>query len=149
MRTFDGTPLSAEDRRLLQEYAKTATNPFGGPVEFRFLEAGPNRLSRPVLIGENLNAAAKVPHVPNFEAALGDSFEEVCIYARQLGIGTVILAATLSRKTFEPGMEVKDGEVMPVVSPFGYAAAKPSMRERLTRPNIRADFRKDFSDMFF
>lgn len=149
VRTFDERPLSPEDRRRLEEYAAALHNPFGIPVEFRFLDAKENNLSSPVIVGADLYVAAKVKRVPNFELALGYSFEELCVYAASLGIGTVILAATLSRKTFEAAMDLQDGEVMPVVSPLGYAAEKRSMRETIMRRGISADKREAFSDLFF
>lgn len=149
VRTYDGTPLRSEDREKLEKYAASVTNPFGIPVEFRFLKADEHKLSSPVIVGTDLYVAAKVRKEPNFEAALGYSFEELCLYAASLGIGTVILAATISRKTFEQAMEVQDGEVMPVASPLGYAAPKRSIRENLMRKGLGADGRKDFGDLFF
>lgn len=149
VRTFDGTPLRAEDLRKLEEYAAAIRNPFDVPVEFRFLDAKENNVSSPVVVGEQLYVAAKVKRTANFEVALGYSFEELCLYAASLGIGTVVLAATLSRKSFEQAMQVVDGEVMPVVSPLGYAAPKRSIREGLMRKGIGSDSRKDFGSLFF
>lgn len=149
VRTFDSRPLSPEDRQRLEKYAAEVRNPFNIPVEFRFLDAKENSLSSPVVVGSDLYVAAKVKRLPNFEVALGYSFEELCVYAASLGIGTVILAATLSRKTFEAAMDVQDGEVMPVVSPLGYAAEKRSMRESIMRKGLGADKRQAFGDLFF
>ena len=65
------------------------------------------------------------------------------------GIGTVMLAASLSRAAFEKAMEVKDGEVMPVASPVGYPAEKSSIREGLMRKGLKADDRRPFDQLFF
>jgi hypothetical protein len=46
-------------------------------------------------------------------------------------------------------MELKPGEVMPCVSPIGYPAQKMSLRETMMRKGIKADTRKDFSELFF
>ena len=39
VRSFDGRPLSAEDKEKLTQYAAGITNPFDIPVEFVFLDA--------------------------------------------------------------------------------------------------------------
>lgn len=149
VRTFDESPLSAEDKNKLSGYAKQADNPFGIAVEFRFLDAKEHKLSSPVIVGTDLYIAAKVNTCPQFEVAYGYSFEKFCLFAESLGIGTVMLGGTLSRKTFEKAMELKDNEVMPIASPVGYPANKMSVREKLMRSAIKADERQPFEKLFF
>lgn len=149
VRTFSGETLRSEDRQKLDEFLKTLDNPFGIPVEFRFLDAKEHGLSSPVIVGTDSYVAAKVSRVPQSEIAYGYSFEAFCLFAESLGIGTVMLAATISRSTFEKAMEVKDTEVMPVASPIGYPADKKSVREKLMRKGIKADERLPFDTLFF
>ena len=149
VRTFDGKPLSAEDRSALEAYTASPTNPFSVPITFRLLDVKEYGLSSPVIVGADTYLAAKVEKVPNYEIAYGFSFEKVCLYALSRGIGTVMLAASLSRAAFEKAMGVKDGEVMPVASPVGYPAEKRSIRESLMRKGLKADDRKPFDQLFF
>ena len=149
VRTYSGEPLRSEDRQKLNEFLKTLENPFGVPVEFRFLDAKEYALSSPVIVGTEEYVAAKINRVPQSEIAYGYSFEAFCLFAESLGIGTVMLAATLSRNAFEKALEVKDTEVMPVASPIGYPADKQSVREKLMRRGIKADERKPFDTLFF
>ena len=149
VRTFDGKPLSAEDRSALEAYTASPTNPFSVPITFRLLDVKEYGLSSPVIVGADTYLAAKVEKVPNYEIAYGFSFEKVCLYALSRGIGTVMLAASLSRAAFEKAMEVKDSEVMPVASPVGYPAEKKSIRENLMRKGLKADDRKPFDQLFF
>lgn len=149
IRTFDSKPLSADDRSTLENYITSLTNPFSVPITFRLLDAKEYGLSSPVIVGADTYLAAKVEKVPNYEIAYGYSFENVCLYALSRGIGTVMLAASLSRAAFEKAMEVKDGEVMPVASPVGYPAEKKSIRESLMRKGLKADDRKPFDQLFF
>lgn len=149
VRTFDERPLSDEDRNKLTEYVKELNNPFGISVEFRFLNAKEHKLSSPVIVGTDCYIAAKVNTCPQFEVAYGYTFEKFCLYAESLGLGTVMLAGTLSRKTFEKAMELNDNEVMPVASPVGYPADKKSIREKLMRSAIKADERQPFDKLFF
>jgi len=149
VRTFDGKPLSAEDHSALAAYMDSLTNPFSVPITFQLLDVKEHGLSSPVIVGADTYLAAKVERVPNCEIAYGYSFEKVCLYALSRGIGTVMLAASLSRAAFEKAMEVKDSEVMPVASPVGYPAKKKSIRESLMRKGLKADDRKSFDQLFF
>lgn len=149
VRTFNGEALRSEDRQKLEDFLKTLDNPFNIPIEFRFLDAKKYALSSPVVVGANLYIAAKVTRVPQSEIAYGYSFESFCLYAETLGVGTVILAATISREAFEKGMQVKDSEVMPAASPLGYPANRSSVREALMRKGMASDKRLPFSELFF
>ena len=149
VRTFDGKPLGMDDRSALEAYMASLTNPFSVLVTFRLLGVKEYGLSSPVIVGADTYLAAKVERVPNFEIAFGYSFEKACLYALSRGIGSVMLAASLSRAAFEKAMEVKDGEVMPVASPVGYSAEKKSIRESLMRKGLKADDRKPFDQLFF
>lgn len=149
VRTFSGEPLRAEDRQKLEAFLQTVENPFGVPIEFRTLDAKENGLSSPVILGANSYVAAKVSRVPQFEIAYGYNFETFCLFAKSLGVGTVMLAATINRSAFEKAMEVQENEVMPVASPVGYPAEKQSVREKLMRKGIKADERLPFETLFF
>ena len=144
-RTFDGTPLNDEERDSIELYSQTLSNPFDVPIEFKLLDAKEHNLSSPVIIGANLYLAAKVTKVKNFEIGFGYSFEQACLFAESMGIGT----GTLSRSTFEKAMQVKDNEVMPAVTPIGHPAPKRSIRETLMRKGIKADDRIPFEQLFF
>lgn len=149
VRTFDGSALRAEDSAALEAYIAQLRNPFGVPVTFRLMDAKTHNLSSPVIIGEQAYLAAKVARVAHYEIAFGYSFEKACIYAWSRGVGTVMLAASLSRSTFEQAMAVQSDEVLPVASPVGYPAEKKSVRERLMRKGLKADDRKAFDALFF
>ena len=149
VRTFDGNELKEEDKKAIEEYFSEPTNPFGVDVAFKILDAKENDLSSAVIVGEKQYLAAKVKRVENFEIACGYSFENVSLFAASLGVGTVMLAASLSRATLEKAMEVKEDEVMPVGSPIGYPGSKMSIRETLMRKALKADERKPFETLFF
>ena len=149
VRSFTGEALRREDRAALKGFIRSQTNPFNVPVEFRLLEATEYRLSSPVIVGEKLYLAAKVKRCKHYEIGFGYSFEQVCLYAEFLGVGTVMLAASLSRAAFERAMDVQSDEVLPVASPVGYPAQKKSIREALMRKGIRADERLPFEQLFF
>ena len=149
VRTYSGEPLREDDRHKLEEFLKTLRDPFGVPVEFRFLDAESCGLSCPVVVGTDLYLGAKTPRVQNSEIAFGYALEQVVLYAQSLGIGTVWIAGTMNRSAFESAMEVTDGEVMYAVTPVGYPAKKMSVRESLMRRGVKADERLPFETLFF
>ena len=149
VRTFDGRPLSGDDLGKIEQYIRDVPNPFGVPVTFALLDAKRHGLSSPVLAGESTYVAAKVEKVPLAEAAYGYSFERFVMYAWSLGIGTVWIGGTMNRDAFEAAMDLKPNEMMPCVTPIGYAAERRSFREGLMRKGVKADTRKPYDQLFF
>ena len=149
VRTFNGEALRPEDLQKLRDFIPTIETPFDVPVDIRILNAKEHKLSSPVILGAELYTAAKVRRVLRGEEALGYAMEQLVIYAASLGIGTVWLAATLSRQAFEAAMELTSEEVMPAATPLGYPAEKMSSRETLMRKGIKADQRLPFESIFF
>ena len=149
VRTYDGQMLSEEHRRAVGEYIKDIPNPFGIPVEFKLLEAKEYGLSSPVLAGEELYVVGKVEKKAYADVAFGYSFEKLVLYAWTLGIGTVWIGGTMKRENFEEAAELKDGEMMPCISPLGYPAKKKSLKETMMRKGIGADSRIPEEKLFF
>ena len=149
VRTFDGNPLRPEDAEKLMAFARSAGNPYDIPIEWRLLNAKTEKLSSPVITGTETFIAGKMTRVPHAEEAFGIEFEKIVLYAEYLGFGTTWIAGTMDRKAFERAMELKEGEVMPCISPLGYPAARMSLREVLMRKGVKADRRMNFEELFF
>ena len=149
VRTFDGIPVSEEDRDRLERCMRQITNPFGIPVRFVLLDAGKYSLSSPVISGEKLYVAGKVDKVPYADVAFGYSFEKLVLYAWSLGIGTTWIGGTMKREVFEKAAGLTEGEMMPCISPLGYPANRLSIREALMRRGVGADNRMPAEKIFF
>ena len=149
VRTFEEAPLSIEHRKDIGDYIKNIPNPFNIPVEFMLLDANEYGLSSPVLSGEKLYVAGKVEKRPYADVAFGYSFEKLVLHAWDLGIGTVWIGGTMKRKAFEDAVGLKEGEMMPCVSPLGYPAKKRSIKEAMMRKGIGADSRISAEKLFF
>lgn len=149
VRTFDGTALREEDVKNIMNYAAGVTNPYHIPIEWRLLDAREQGLSSPVILGTDSFIAGKVQNVPHAAEAFGYAFEKILLHADGLNIGTTWIAGTMDRPAFERAMELKEGELMPSVSPLGYPADKMSLREGMMRKSIKADSRLDAEKLFF
>lgn len=149
IRSFNGEELSKEDLKKLEGFINNAKNPFNVNLHFKILNAKEHNLSSPVVNGTNTYIACKVKKEKYYELAYGYGFEEMCLFATSINIGTVMLAASLSRKEFEKAMDVNSDEVMAVASPIGYKAEKMSMLETLMKKGLRSNSRKDFDKIFY
>ncbi len=149
VRTFDGQELNEKDKEALCSFIKSIDNPYGIPVEFRMMSAKEHGLTCPVVSGADLYIGGKLKDMPEASVAFGYSFEAFVLFAQSLGIGTVWIGGTMNRSGFEQAMEIEADEIMPCVSPIGYAAKKMSVREIMMRKAIKADQRLPFEKMFF
>ncbi len=149
VRTFDGRPLTAEDKERLERYMETVPNPFGIPVRFVLLDAKEHGLSSPVISGETAYVAGMVRKGPRADVAFGYSFEKLVLYAWSLGIGTTWIGGTMKRDLFEREAGVLEDEMMPCMSPLGYPAKKRSVRETMMRKGVGADSRFGAEKLFF
>ena len=149
VRTFDGRAVTDADREKLTDYLQTITNPFAIPVTFVLLDAKEHGLSSPVIQGEQLYIAGKVPKGEHCAEAFGYAFEKMVLFAWSLGIGTTWIGGTMKRAAFEQAAGLKDSEIMPCISPLGYPAAKRSLKEIAMRTGVRADKRLDDRTLFF
>ena len=149
VRTFDGRPLSADDRKRLEQYCETVSNPFGIPIRFVLLDAAEHGLSSLVLSGDTMYVTGMIKKTDNAEAAFGFSFEKLVLYAWSLGIGTTWIGGTMKRELFERAAGLSEDEMMPCVSPLGYPAKKRSVRETVMRKGVGADTRMPAEKLFF
>jgi nitroreductase len=149
VRTFDETPLREDDAKKIMDFASMLQNPYDIKIEWKLLSAEKNGLSSPVISGTDAFIAGKMLRVEHAEEAFGYSFEKVVLFAESLGVGTTWIAGTMNRAAFEKAVGLDEGEVMPCVSPLGYAAKKMSLKEIMMRKGIGADKRMDFGELFF
>ena len=149
VRTYDGTRLTAEETGKLTAYLDTAGSLFDIPVRYVLLDAEEHGLSSPVLSGEKMYIAGIVEKKKDAEVSFGYAFEKMVLYAWSLGIGTVWIGGTMKRELFEKAAGVKDGEMMPCVSPLGHPAKKQSFRETMMRRGVKADSRFPAEKLFF
>ena len=149
VRTFDGRRLDEGDVAKLRAYCPTIENPYGIPVEFLFLDADDLGLSSPVIKGEHLYIAGKVPLGEHAEEAFGFSFEKLVLFAWSLGVGTTWIGGTFRREMFEQAAGATEDVAMMIVTPVGYPADYRSEVDAKLRAGIHGDERLAASELFF
>ncbi len=79
---------------------------------------------------------------------LGFLFEDLILKATALGFGTVWMAGTFSRKHFKAAIDLKDNQLIPIVSPIGLASVRPSFVDKYVVKS-KNHVRKDFNQLFY
>lgn len=93
--------------------------------------------------------AITVKDEPFAMEAVGYQFENLILYATSMGLGTVWLAATFSRKDFENAMSISKDDLFPCITPIGYPSGKTSIREKITRASLGSKSRKAWNKLFY
>jgi nitroreductase len=155
IRNYTGAALTPEHRRQLEaclDEIQTSTGPFGTKIRIQLLDA--NQSGQAVKLG-TYGMVKGAPHFlvvicENSAAArrdLGFLFEKVVLTCTALGLGTVWLGGTFQKSRFATAASLKANEILPIVSPVGYAGGKPSLLGKLAGAGNKR--RKDFTELFF
>lgn len=80
---------------------------------------------------------------------LGYCMERIILEATALGLGTCWLAGTFKRGSFAKQMNIKEGELLPAITPVGYPAEQKTTINDLIRFVVRAHRRKPWEELFF
>ena len=153
-RSFEAKSLNEDDKNRLMEINKVLTNPFDVNVRVQYIskDSGADGVqlgTYGTIKGAKDYLAITVKDEPFAMEAAGYQFENLILYATQMGIGTVWLAATFSRKDFEKAMDIAPDDLFPCISPVGYPSEKKSLIEKFTRVGLGSKNRKAWDKIFF
>jgi nitroreductase len=154
VRSYESKKLSEIDKENLLKEINQLTNPFGQNVRIHLIEKdiisnGEKLGTYGVIKGAKTYLGVSVDKSEYGLIAAGYQFENLILYATNMGLATVWLAATFSRKQFTTAMDIKDDEFFPAISPIGYAAGKKSITESIMRKTMKSDKRKPWEEIFF
>jgi len=153
-RTYTDQPITAETIEKINDYINTLSNPFSIKVNFKLLEANKSAGSEKlgtygVIKGSNNYIGATVENSELALEALGYEFEKLILYLTSLGLGTCWLGGTFNRSSFKNAFEVKENEIFPAISPFGYPSSKKRIADSLVRMVAKSDHRKSWNELFY
>ena len=151
-RTYLKRSVEPDKKEALAAFLDAAgDNPFGAQVRFAILESdsAPRKLGTYGFIkGAQTFMAACVKTGGRDIEGFGFAFERAILFATQLGLCTCWLGGTLSRGAFAKAMGLSS-EILPAVSPVGYAAQHRSLTERFVARSAGARKRLPFETLFF
>lgn len=153
-RTYQDKMLSDSDMKKLLEYMDSVSNPFDVQVKINIInkklnEDGEKLGTYGIIKGARTFLGLSVPNTELATVAAGYQFENLILYATNMGLGTVWLAATFSRDDFSKAMEIDKNDLFIAISPVGYPAEKRSITENLMRASLSSSSRKPWDKLFF
>ena len=157
MRAYSNQIIEKEkEQKILDLLNSENKGPFGSEVRFAMIdltEAERNETKSlgtyGFISGAKRYVVGAVKGSPCAMEDLGYCFEKVILAATGLGLGTCWLGGTFNRANFARRINVSDDEVVPAISPIGYARDKRTVRERFLRRLAKSDQRKPWEELFF
>lgn len=152
VRSYNQGILSEEILENIEEYISDLDNPFNVNVRIRLIKKekyeGVVRLGTyGVINGANYYLVAACENKEFGLEAIGYTFEKAILYCTSLGLATVWLGGTFSKGDFEKTINLRENEILPVVSPIGYEGEKKSFIASFIKEN--KNNRKNFSELFY
>lgn len=156
IRTFDEKDLPPElIASIEQVLALNINTPFKNKADFRLLKSSKDKTLAPARLG----TYGFIKGARWFFAGIcteskeslidyGYQMESIILELTFMGLGTCWLGGTFSRAAFAKGLELREGQVIPAVSPVGYPAEKMGVREKLIRRMATSDRRKQPEELF-
>jgi nitroreductase len=157
VRTYKPEELSKELKDKIKNYAKEIKGPFDSKVRLELIDATDIAQKSDGKIGtygvikgaKAYIAAITEKDGKNSLEQLGYALEELIIFAASLNLGTCWLGGTFKKSEFAKLVDVKENEIMPIVTPVGYIADNKSMMESFMRLAAGSNNRKQWKDLFF
>lgn len=151
---------AAPDAALLEEarrFAAAAPAPFGSRLRFGLIDNDKVRAdnlfsagSYGMIKGARFYLAALVRRQePRRWEDAGFALEAAVLQATALGLGSCWIGGVFDRKRFGRVLGMENGEQLPAVIALGFAAERPTWRDRLVRWGAKGDRRKPPGELFF
>jgi hypothetical protein len=157
IRSYMDTPIEEEKKEALKKFLSSNTiGPFGTKSRFIFITS--NAQDKESLKGLITYGMIKntmgfiIGAVENKDHNLEDFgylMEKNILKATDLGLGTCWLGGTFNTGGFAQKIVLQNNEVLPAVTPVGYAVTKLSVIDSVIRNSAGANNRKHWSLLFF
>ena len=156
VRSYREKSVEAELRKELEDYyLNLGSGPFNAAVRFDMLDLEPldkNELRRfgtyGMIKGANLYILGAVKDEPGALEDLGYCMEKIILKATSLGLGTCWLGGTFRRSAFASKVNLAENELLPAVTPVGYALEEVSTADKITRYTAGSNKRKPWDQLF-
>lgn len=156
-RTFLNTPISSADLEKISAFINNPENligPFGHQIQFDLVtEDEGNNKKKIGTYGMIANAQGYIlggcpketTHLFDYAYVL----ENIVLYLTSMGIGTCWLGGRFRKQEAMTQLSLADDDIIPAITPIGYAKEKPRLKERLVRTILKARNRKSEDKLFF
>jgi nitroreductase len=156
VRTYSTEKLSDELKQKLLSYAREIKGPFDAKVrielidELKTAEKGNAKIGTYGIIkGAKAYIAGVVEKGDKNLEQLGYCLEKLVLYGTSLGLGTCWLGGTFKKSEFSKVVNLRENEILPIVTPIGFEANKKSIVESIMRRAAGSDNRKTWNELFY
>lgn len=156
-RNYEERTIEPEKRRQIENYlSSNEKGPFGSTLRFQlfdFAEEGQEQTEKlgtyGVIKGARLFIVGSVIEADKAMEDYGYCMEKNILMATSLGLGTCWLGGTFKRSSFAKKIGLSANEVIPAVSPLGYATEKKRLTDSLFKFFARSKTRKPWEKLFY
>lgn len=154
VRNFTDKAISAEIKKEIIKFILTLESPFADKFRLELInieeDLDGGKFGSYGLIKGAKNYVGIAVQKSDFDYEnLGYVFEKLVLFLQDLGLETCWFGGNLKGTTFEKAMELKENELFPIMSPFGYGVETPSLMIRLIKFAVGSNKRKDWDKLFF
>jgi hypothetical protein len=158
VRTYVDRPVPAELRERITRFLAELQDQAEIRVRFQIIdtdvalqEAGARLGTYGMIRGASSFVAAAVGQENSSEhiEKLGYLLEKMVLLATSLGLGTCWLGGTFDRAQFGKAIGLRDDELLPVVTPLGYARKSMRLQDRAVRLFAGSNRRKGWEELFY
>jgi len=155
-RSFTPQPVEAEKLGALRDCFTALEGPFGGTARFVILDTtgwGEGKINAlgtyGTIQGARLFIVGLIRRGEHDMEDFGYQFEKVILRATDLGLGTCWIGGIFNRSRFADKAGICEDEVLPAISPLGYATPKRGVADSIIRWSAGSRNRRPWRELFF
>ncbi|WP_410512753.1 nitroreductase family protein [Paenibacillus sp. BR2-3] len=159
VRAYESTPIDGEIYHAVLAYLEieeNLTGLFGGKANIEWIWAKGDNGEKGIKLGaygliQNPQAYL-VGRIKNEKKALvefGYIFHKLILYLTGLNLGTCWVGGTFNRNSFAREIELGQDEIIPCITPVGYAREKQRLLDTTLRYVVKADNKKPWEQLFY
>ena len=156
-RTYSNRAIEPEKLAELRQFlALNTKTPFGSKVRFDLIDFNKLEIGElkklttyGVIKGARQFIVGTVIKQSKAMEDYGYCMEKNILKATSMGLGICLLGGTFKRSGFAGKISLGENELLPVISPVGYASDKRSVVDRMFRFVAASDKRKPWHELFY
>jgi nitroreductase len=140
----------------IEEYISNVKGPFDSEVALKIItdaniskDSGIKLGTYGIIKGASTFIAAVTKDETKNLLQTGYVLEKVILHSTSLGLGTCWMGGTFKRSEFEKAVELKNYELLPIVSPLGYPAEHKGIVSSLMSMAAKSGSRKPWPELFY
>lgn len=157
VRTYENKAIETDVEREIEGLLnQTHKGFFGNTVRFGLVEKHTAQVNEKVKLGTygfirgaRYFIAGAVSRQSMAEADYGYLFEQIILELTRMGLGTCWIGGTFKRTDYVGVLDLRSDEMIPAISPVGYATRKRAIADRVVRWAAKGDMRKPQEELFF